>query len=240
MSIIVKPHGDFAPSTTAEAAKVNDQVNTIYADHNGSIVDANIAANAGIQQAKVANLAPNLATITANIATLSTAVSSALSAVSTDVGEPSSAVVGEAELYVPIFVAANALSTDNYLCLSQDFVVFAITGSTCQLRYYYGGSLIFAPTITNATGITQNDVSVHVDLTLRARGSAVSQYGIGRIFLQTTDDNLYVGGVGRGHYLSATIITVDSTADENIQTNAVWNQSGNAITGVGSAAWMVK
>ena len=64
MSLIVKPHGDFEPNTTAESAKVNDQVNTIYADHNGNITDANVAALANIQQSKIANLPANLATVT--------------------------------------------------------------------------------------------------------------------------------------------------------------------------------
>ena len=64
MSLIVKPHGDFEPNTTAESAKVNDQLNTIYADHNGNITDANVAALANIQQSKIANLTANLATVT--------------------------------------------------------------------------------------------------------------------------------------------------------------------------------
>jgi len=243
MAIIVKPHGDFEPNTIAESAKVNDQINTLYADHNGGLLDANLAPGANIQQAKIHNLTSDFAAINANIGILGNNLGVTLSTVSTDVGEPSSATVGEAQLYVPIFIVANALGTDNYLCLSQDFVLFILNGSHCELRYYYGGSLIFDPIITNISGITQSAISVHVDLTLRARGSAVTQYGIGRCFLQTNDDNFYVASganLGRGHFLSATIITVDSTVDQNIQINAIWDQPGNAITGVGSSCWMVK
>jgi len=63
MSQIVKPHGDFQVLTLAEAAKVNNQINTIYADYNGNINDANIAAGANIQQSKILNLLANLATL---------------------------------------------------------------------------------------------------------------------------------------------------------------------------------
>lgn len=53
MSLIVKPHGDFQPNTNAESAKVNDQINTIYADHNGGINNANIDALAAIAKSKI-------------------------------------------------------------------------------------------------------------------------------------------------------------------------------------------
>ncbi len=240
MALIIKPHGDFVADTTAESAKVNDQLNTIYADYNGGIVDANIAPTANIQQSKVLNLTTNLATITANVNTLFNDLTVTLTTVANDVGEPSSAFVGEAELYVPIFVAANALGTDNYLNVSQDFLMNILTGSNCQLRYYYGGSLFFAPTITNISGVTKTLVAIHVDLTLKPRGVSNAQFCIGRIFLQTTSDNFYLGGVGQNQFLNATGITVDGTVDQNLQTNAVWDQPGNVITGVGCSSWMVK
>jgi hypothetical protein len=240
MAIINKPHGDFNPITTAESAKVNDQINALYSDHNGNIVDANIAAAANIQQAKVHNLTSDLAAINANVSTAFNAINSTVSTVANDVGEPSSAFVGEAELFVPIFVAANALGTTRYLFVSQDFLMNIVTGSNCQLRYYFGGVLFFAPTITNISGITYNLVSIHVDLTLKARNSAVAQFGIGRLFMQTTDDALYLGGAGRGHFLNATGIAVDSTDNSNIQTNVVWDTPGNLIVGVGCSSWIVK
>ncbi len=240
MAIIVKPHGDFAPNTTAESAKVNDQINTIYADHNGGVVDANLSVSADVQQSKIHNLTSDLATINGYVSTLFTDIGVTVTTVANDVGEPSSAFVGEAELYTPIFVAANALGTGRYLFVSQDFLMNILTGSNCQLRYYYGGSLFFAPTITNATGSTINLASVHVDLTLKARNSAVSQFGIGRCFLQTSSDNFYVGAAGRGQFLNATGITVDSTADQQIQSNAVWDVASNLIVGVGCTSWIVK
>jgi len=64
MTLIVKPHGDFEPNTTAESAKVNDQINALYVDHNGNITDANVNALANIAQSKIANLTTNLATVT--------------------------------------------------------------------------------------------------------------------------------------------------------------------------------
>lgn len=240
MTLIVKPHSDFAPDTIAEAAKVNDQLNAIYADHNGSIVDANIASTANIQQSKILNLATNLATITANVSTLSNALNVTLSTVANDVGEPSSAFVGEAELYTPIFVAANALGTDNYLNVSQDFLMNILTGSNCQLKYYYGGSLFFSAVITNISGVAKNLVSIHVDLTLKARGVNNAQFGIGRLFLQSLVDTFYVGDATGRQFLNATGITVDSTADQFIQTNAVWDIPGNVITGIGCSSWIVK
>jgi len=240
MSIISKPHGDFAPNTTAESAKVNDQINTLYADHNGGLIDANIAPGANLQQAKIHNLTSDLAATNANVNTLFNNFNITLSTVVNDVGEPSSAFVGEAELYTPIFVAANALSTGRYLFVSQDFLMNIVTGSNCQLRYYYGGSLFFAPTITNASGVTYNLVAIHVDLTLKARNSAVAQFGIGRLFMQTTDDALYLAGSSRAHFLNSTGLTVDSTTDQTIQTNAVWDVPGNLIVGVGCSSWMVK
>jgi hypothetical protein len=240
MSIIAKPHGDFSPNTTAESAKVNDQINALYTDHNGGLLDANIAAAANIQQSKVHNLQSDLAATNANVNTLFNNFNITVATVANDVGEPSSAFVGEAELYTPIFVAANALSTGRYLFVSQDFLMNILTGSNCQLRYYYGGTLFFAPTITNASGSTLSLVSVHVDLTLKARNSAVAQFGIGRIFLQTNAANFYIGAAGFGHYLNATGLTVDSTVDTNIQTNVVWDVPGNLIVGVGCSSWIVK
>jgi hypothetical protein len=240
MSIIAKPHGDFAPNTTAESAKVNDQINTIYSDHNGGILDANIAAAANIQQSKVHNLTSDLAATNANVNTLFNNFNITVATVANDVGEPSSAFVGEAQLYTPIFVAANALSTGRYLFVSQDFLMNIVTGSNCQLKYYYGGVLFFAPLITNASGVTQNLMSIHVDLTIKARNSVIAQFGIGRLFLQTTDDAFYAGSTGRGHFLNATGIAVDSSADQNIQTNAVWDVPGNLIVGVGCTSWIVK
>jgi hypothetical protein len=240
MSIIAKPHGDFAPNTTAESAKVNDQLNLIYSDHNGGLLDANISAAANIQQAKIHNLTSDLAATNANVNTLFNNFNITVATVANDVGEPSSAFVGEAQLYTPIFVAANALSTGRYLFVSQDFLMNIVTGSNCQLKYYYGGVLFFAPLITNASGVTQNLMSIHVDLTLKARNSAVAQFGIGRCFLQTTDDAFYAGSTGRGQFLNATGIAVDSTADQSIQTNAVWDVPGNLIVGVGCSSWIVK
>ncbi len=240
MAIIVKPHGDFAPNTTAESAKVNDQINTIYADHNGGLVDTNIAAAANIQQAKVHNLQSDLAAITANVNTLFNNFNVTLSTVSTDAGEPSASVVGEAQVYENIFVAANALGTDNYLYLSQDFLLNTVTGSTCQIRYYYGGQLFFNPVINNSTGVSQSNAPVHVDITLRARAATSVQWGIGRIFLQTTSDLFFMAGVGQNQFLNATGISVDSTADQVIAITAIWNQPGNTITGIGSSCWMVK
>ncbi len=163
-----------------------------------------------------------------------------MATVANDVGEPSSAFVGEAELFVPIFVAANALSTGRYLFVSQDFLLNMVTGSNCQLRYYYGGSLFFAPTITNAAGITENLAAVHVDLTLKARNSALAQFGIGRIFLHTFDDNFYIGAAGHAQALNATGITVDSSVDKTIQSNVVMDVPGNLIVGVGCSSWIVK
>ncbi|MES2367138.1 MAG: hypothetical protein V4563_14775, partial [Pseudomonadota bacterium] len=139
MSIIAKPHGDFNPNTTAESAKVNDQINALYSDHNGGLLDANIAAAANIQQAKIHNLTSDLAATNANVNTLFNNFNITVSTVVNDVGEPSSAFVGEAQLYTPIFVAANALSTGRYLFVSQDFLMNIVTGSNCQLKYYYGG-----------------------------------------------------------------------------------------------------
>ncbi len=240
MSIIAKPHGDFAPNTTAESAKVNDQINALYSDHNGGLLDANISAAANIQQAKVHNLQSDLAATNANVNTLFTTIGSTLSTVANDVGEPSSAFVGEAELFVPIFVAANALGTDNYLFVSQDFLINILTGSNCQLRYYYGGTLFFAPTITNASGVTQSLIPIHVDLTLKARNSAVAQFGIGRLFLHTFDANFYIGAAGFAHSLNATQLAIDSSTDKQIQTNVVWDVPGNLIAGVGCSSWIVK
>jgi hypothetical protein len=241
MAIIVKPHGDFAPNTTAESAKVNDQLNTIYADHNGGLLDANIAATANIQQAKVHNLTSDLAATNANVNTLFNNFNVTLSTVSTDVGEPSSAFVGEAQLYVPIFVAANALGSDNYLYLSQDFLINIATDTTFKIKYYFGGTLFFDPLITNATGISQTNVAAHVDITLRARGAVNAQYGIGRMFLQTSDPNFYMGSAtGQNQFLNSTGLAVDSTADQILQINAFWDKPGNVIFGVGSSCWMVK
>jgi len=240
MSIISKPHGDFEPNKVAESAKVNDQINTLYADHNGGLLDANIATGANVQQAKIHNLTSDLAATNANINTLFNNFNVTLSTVVNDVGEPSSAFVGEAELYTPIFVAANALGTTKSIFVSQDFLMNIVTGSNCQLRYYFGGVLFFAPTITNISGVTYNLASIHVDLTLKARNSAVSQFGIGRLFLQTVDNNLYVGGTGRGHFLNATGIAVDSTDNSNIQTNVVWDVPNNLIVGVSCSSWIVK
>lgn len=64
MAIISKPHGDFEADTVAESAKVNDQINTIYNDHNGNVADANIAPGANIQQSKILNLQTDFATLT--------------------------------------------------------------------------------------------------------------------------------------------------------------------------------
>lgn len=60
MSQIVKPHGDFVALTTAEAAKVNNQINTIYAELNGNLDDANVKALANINQSKIYNLVADL------------------------------------------------------------------------------------------------------------------------------------------------------------------------------------
>jgi len=241
MTLIVKPHGDFQPITDIESAKVNDQINTLYADHNGGLIDANFAAAANIQQSKIHNLTSDLAVITANINTLGNNLGSTLSTVSTDVGEPSSAFVGEAQLYVPIFVAANALGSDNYLYLSQDFLINIATDTTFKLKYYFGGTLFFDPLITNGTGISQTNVAAHVDITLRARGSVTAQYGIGRMFLQTSDPNFYMGSAtGQNQFLNSTGLAVDSTADQILQINALWDKPGNVIFGVGSSCWMVK
>ncbi len=240
MAIIAKPHGDFAPNTTAESAKVNDQINTIYADHNGGLLDANIAAAANIQQAKIHNLTSDLAATNANVNTLFNNFNSALSTVSKDAGEPASAFVGEAQLFVPIFVAANALGVSSYLFVAQDFLMDINTGSNCQLKYYYGGVICFSAVITNASGVAQVGMSIHVDLTIKARNSAVSQFCSGRLLLQTTYDLFYVGDTSRGHFLNTVGVSVDSTADQQIQTNVVWDTPNNNIAGVGCSSWIIR
>lgn len=65
MATITKPHGDFAALTTAESAKVNAQINTIYTLVNGGLDDANITALANINQQKILNLVSDLAAIRA-------------------------------------------------------------------------------------------------------------------------------------------------------------------------------
>ncbi len=240
MAIIVKPHGDFQPTTIAESAKVNDQLNAIYADHNGGLVDVNIATGANVQQEKIHNLTSDLAAITANVNTLFSNFNVVLTTVINDPGEPAAAAVGETELYAPIFVAGHSIGTTSSLLLSQDFVMNIATGSNLQLRYYYGTQLFFAPTITNISGVSQIGAVVHVDITIKARNTAVAQFGIGRAFLQTTDNGFYMAGGGRGQFLSAAGISVDSTIDQSIQTNAVWDQAGNNISGINCSSWIVK
>lgn len=240
MTIIAKPHGDFEPNTTAESAKVNDQINTLYTDHNGQLSDANIAPTANIQQSKIQDLPSRLVTINDAINGLDAGLNIALSTLVHDVNEPSASAVGESEVFAPISVPADTLGTTNYIFVSQDFLLNMVTGANCQLRYYYGGILFFAPTITNASGVTQSLATVHVDLTIKARNSVVSQFCIGRLFLQTTSDNFYAEQSSRGQSLNATAIAVDSSADETIQTNAVFDVTGNTITGVSCSSWLLK
>ena len=65
MGLITKQY-TFTPSTTAQSAQVNADLDTIYAEFNGEINDANIAALAQIQQGKILNLVTDLATIRAS------------------------------------------------------------------------------------------------------------------------------------------------------------------------------
>jgi hypothetical protein len=55
MSIVTKPK-TFAAGTTAVAADVNSDFDTIYNDYNGNITDANINVNANISSAKLASI----------------------------------------------------------------------------------------------------------------------------------------------------------------------------------------
>ena len=57
MATISRPNS-YTTNTTIEPSQVNDDFNTIYNDHNGNITNANIAADAAIDESKlsIANL----------------------------------------------------------------------------------------------------------------------------------------------------------------------------------------
>lgn len=64
MAIIAKPHTFTAGLTKAgEASQVNADYDTIYAEFNGNIDNANIKANAAIAQSKISNLVSDLANL---------------------------------------------------------------------------------------------------------------------------------------------------------------------------------
>lgn len=61
MGIIAKPNTFTAGATkSGEAAQINANYDTIYAEFNGNIEDANVKANAAIAQSKIASLANSL------------------------------------------------------------------------------------------------------------------------------------------------------------------------------------
>lgn len=61
MAIIAKPNTFTAgTSKSGEAAQINSDYDTIYAEFNGNIEDANVKANAAIAQSKISGLANSL------------------------------------------------------------------------------------------------------------------------------------------------------------------------------------
>lgn len=167
MAIVTKPN-TFTAGTTAKAAEVNQNFDTIYNDHNGNITNANLSGSAGIIGSKLDLSSPGSIGATApapgKFTTLEATTSLKLSAGAT-VTELSidGTLAGDSDVAVPTEKAVktyvDALPTVNPLALAKAWVAFKGATGTISSQFnvasvtknstgYY--SIVFTTAMTDA------------------------------------------------------------------------------------------
>lgn len=151
--------------------------------------------------------------------------------------------VAESSLFV-LPIAANALGSNGMIHGSTDvFVSSMLNGAMLQLRFYWGGSMVYAPQIINLSGSTQSfGISTLFRLHNRNSTGVQGLHFISHLPANTNNllrFNLTGGGITNSLVLGA---TKDTTLAQLLQFNVMWNSAdpANSCFGLGADVYRTR
>jgi hypothetical protein len=133
-------------------------------------------------------------------------------------------------------VPGGTLSTTNAIIGFADLLINSISPTNfLTIRVKYDGQSFFIPIVSNSVSI-KTAALIHIDFTIRSRGTTNSQNAVGRAYLSPINlDELNFGAPNVIYTTGRAPLSVDSTVLKSLSLSVEWGPSSitSSVTGDG-------